>query len=193
MLFRISWSAVQRSTVKFECEITEWRYLIAGILDGRTGKGTCGVRSGGWGGSERMNKQKAAQNCVTTQPTASPCLSHIFAAVHSLIKNALSRKSTQTPASWRQIYKSIRTRTRLSEQTLNFIPFILLNERQCCRHHRRPNVKRQWSYTSPRQMLKHRHSIWKQRAAASSQPSHSRYHIQSLTWHYTVAVVGNVS
>jgi len=106
MLFRISWSTGQRSTVTSECDITEWRYLTAGILEGRTEKGTCGVRSGGGEEEgERINKQKAAQNCVSTQPTAAPCLSHIFADVRSLIKNALSRKSTQTPASWRQIYE----------------------------------------------------------------------------------------
>jgi hypothetical protein len=75
------------------------------ILKGRTEKGKCGLKPGWRGKGERMKRQKAAQNCVSTQPTAAPCLSHIFAAVRSLIKNALSRKSTQTPASWRQIYE----------------------------------------------------------------------------------------
>jgi hypothetical protein len=36
MLFRISWSTGQKSTVTvFECEITECRTLITGIFEGR--------------------------------------------------------------------------------------------------------------------------------------------------------------
>jgi hypothetical protein len=94
----------------FECEITECRTLITGIFEGRL-KGR--KEEGPWhvpldlwgGGGERLNRQKTAQNCVSKQATASPFLSHVFAAVRSLIKNTLSRKSTHTPASWRQQYE----------------------------------------------------------------------------------------
>lgn len=81
MLFRISWSTGQRSTVTFKCEITECRYLVARIFEGRA-KGRKKERPWhmvlGRGGGKQTNGAKSSpQLCQYTTYNLTILIAHI--------------------------------------------------------------------------------------------------------------------